>query len=57
MPSWLATNTSETSCHYKGINSPPTNFTKWGLIIENMARHILARYGEAKAKEMMFEVW
>ena len=31
-PAWLASNTSHTTCHYKGITSPPTDYTKWGTV-------------------------
>ena len=54
MPSWLATNTSETVCHYKGISSPPSNYTKWGNMIHDMAAHLHQRYPN---KTFMFEVW
>jgi len=43
MPEWLATKPTTTTCHYKGITSPPSNYTKWGNVIEEMATHLLAR--------------
>lgn len=32
MPSWLASNTSQTVTHYKGITSPPKDYTEWGQV-------------------------
>ena len=54
MPSWLATNTSRTVTHYKGIVSAPKNYSEFGQIIYRMGVHLKQRYPE---KKMMFEVW
>ena len=56
MPEWLSSKNT-TTCHYKGNTSPPKSYTKWGRIIEDLATHLLARYGEAKCATFMFEVW
>ena len=42
-----------TVTHYKGITSPPNNYSKWGELIEKMAAHLNNRY---PGKKMMFEV-
>ena len=55
MPSWLATNKSQTVCHYKGITSPPTDYAKWGAIVHDMVAHLYGRYGANHT--FMFEVW
>ena len=56
MPQWLAQPPLHTTCHYRGITSPPTNYTKWGNLIEQIATHLLHRYGEEKCKTFFFEV-
>jgi beta-xylosidase len=40
--------------HYKGITSPPTNYSEWGQLVEKMANHLKNRY---PGKKVMFEVW
>jgi xylan 1,4-beta-xylosidase len=54
MPSWLATNKTQTVTYYKGITSPPANMTKWGTVIYEMVQHIHHRYPN---NTFMFEVW
>jgi xylan 1,4-beta-xylosidase len=44
MPSWLAANKTNTVCHYKGITSPPTDYTKWGTVVHDMVTHLDQRY-------------
>ena len=57
MPSWLAANASQTIMHYRGITSPPSNYTQWGLLVEDMARHLLERYGPEAVSSWLFEIW
>lgn len=54
MPAWLATNTSRVVTHYRGITSPPSNYSEFGQVVESMAAHLAQRY---PGKKMMFEVW
>ena len=56
MPEWLSSKPT-TTCHYKGITSPPKNYTKWGNMIQEMATHLLARYGRETCETFIFEVW
>lgn len=57
MPRWLAENKSETVMYYRAHTSPPSNYTEWGLIVENVARHLYDRYGEKRIANWFFEVW
>ncbi len=42
---------------YKQNVSPPKNWDKWEQLIENFARHLVARYGEDEVAQWYFEVW
>lgn len=57
MPSWLASDPDNTSMHYKGIVSPPRNYSQWGEVMEDLARHMLTRYGEETVSTWLLEVW
>lgn len=55
MPSWLASNASQTTMFYKGGTSPPTDYEKWGDVVYGVVSHLAARYGAETP--FMFEVW
>lgn len=57
MPELIASNTSETIMHYKGIISPPADFEKWVDLIKTFAEHLIERYGLDKVRTLNFEVW
>ena len=57
MPSWLAIEPNKTICHYKGITSPPKNYSLWGNLIHDLGAHMVSRYGEETASQFYFEVW
>ena len=42
---------------YKQNVSPPKDWNKWEQLIENFARHLVARYGEDEVAQWYFEVW
>jgi len=42
---------------YKQNVSPPKNWDKWEQLVENLARHLVARYGEDEVAQWYFEVW
>jgi xylan 1,4-beta-xylosidase len=42
---------------YKQNVSPPGNWDKWERLIEQFARHLVARYGEDEVAQWYFEVW
>lgn len=57
MPKWLAENPDQTTMYYKGIVSPPRDYSKWGKLVGDLAQHLLDRYGAGVAQQLMFEVW
>jgi xylan 1,4-beta-xylosidase len=42
---------------YKQNVAPPKDWTKWDALIEQFARHLVARYGEDEVAKWYFEVW
>ena len=42
---------------YKQNVAPPKNWDKWEQMIEQFARHLVARYGEEEVAHWYFEVW
>jgi len=42
---------------YKQNVAPPKDWGKWEQLIENFARHLVARYGEDEVAQWYFEVW
>ena len=57
MPRWLASNPEDTQTLNRGITSPPSNYSRWGELIEEVARHFHDSYGVDVVGEWMFEVW
>lgn len=58
MPKKLASD--PTALHpfwYKQNVSPPKDWDKWELLIENFARHLVERYGLDEVVQWYFEVW
>lgn len=56
MPTKLAS-TDKTIFWWKGNVSNPKDYEKWGLLIEKLAEHLIARYGEDEVAKWYFEVW
>jgi len=42
---------------YKPIVAPPKDWGRWGDLITNFARHVVARYGIDEVSQWYFEVW
>jgi len=42
---------------YKQNVAPPKDWDKWEQLIENLARHLVERYGEDEVAQWYFEVW
>jgi xylan 1,4-beta-xylosidase len=42
---------------YKQNVAPPKDWDKWQRLVENFARHLVARYGEEEVAQWYFEVW
>lgn len=51
MPSCLRPNTTE------DYRDSPSDFSKWGKVIEDFVRHLVDRYGEDEIAQWYFEIW
>ena len=40
-----------------GHGTPPADFSKWKLLVENFVKHCLSRYGTDEVHQWYFEVW
>jgi xylan 1,4-beta-xylosidase len=57
MPSALARNPGDTITHYRGITSPPKDFSTWEVLVGKVLGFLLETYGEAEVLTWYFEVW
>lgn len=57
MPSALARDPHATVFTYRGIISPPKDWTEWHDLVAVLARHLVERYGIDEVSEWGFEVW
>lgn len=57
MPKKLASTTSQQPFWYHPYNSPPKDWDRWGDMVEQLARHLVARYGIDEVAQWYFEVW
>jgi xylan 1,4-beta-xylosidase len=58
MPKKLTSNPSALHAFwYKQNVAPPKDWAKWDALIEQFARHLVDRYGEAEVAKWYFEVW
>ncbi|WPV02138.1 glycoside hydrolase [Mucilaginibacter sp. cycad4] len=56
VPKALAS-TTNTTFWWKGNTSPPSDYTKWGLLISNFIKHCIERYGLNEVRSWYFEIW
>jgi xylan 1,4-beta-xylosidase len=42
--------------HYPGNNSPPSDYTAWGELVEALAAHLVERHGIDEMAQWYFEV-
>ncbi len=56
MPGRLASGTQAFGT-YHGNTTPPAAMADWQALIDQFARHLIARYGAAEVREWYFEVW
>jgi xylan 1,4-beta-xylosidase len=42
---------------FTGWSYPPSDYSKWGELIFQWARHVVARYGRAEVESWYWEVW
>jgi xylan 1,4-beta-xylosidase len=57
MPACIAANPDETVFAYRGIISPPADWSEWRDVVEEVAAHLVERYGLAEVRGWGFEVW
>jgi xylan 1,4-beta-xylosidase len=57
MPAALARHPEQTVFTYRGIISPPADWTEWYDLVAALTRHLVQRYGVAEVARWGFEVW
>ncbi len=57
MPAALARDPQETVFTYRGIISPPADWSAWRALIAALAEHLIDRYGIDEVARWSFEVW
>ncbi|HEX4701181.1 MAG TPA: hypothetical protein VH352_03555, partial [Pseudonocardiaceae bacterium] len=57
MPATLARDPAQTVFTYRGIISPPRDWTQWRELVGALAAHLVDRYGIEEVAEWGFEVW
>jgi xylan 1,4-beta-xylosidase len=57
MPAALARDPDLTVFTYRGIISPPADWSEWRELVTALARHLVQRYGADEVMQWAFEVW
>ena len=57
MPSALASDTTKTVMHYKGIVTLPKDMHEWNYFIDTFVQHLIDRYGRKEVESWYFEHW
>jgi xylan 1,4-beta-xylosidase len=57
MPRELATDASKTTFTYRGVISPPKDWSVWAELNRRLAAHLVIRYGIDEVAGWGFEVW
>jgi xylan 1,4-beta-xylosidase len=57
MPAALARDPELTVFTYRGIISPPADWSEWRLLVTELAAHLVDRYGADEVGHWAFEVW
>jgi len=57
MPAALARDPEQTVFGYRGIISPPRDWSRWRELVGTLAAHLVDRYGIDEVAEWGFEVW
>jgi xylan 1,4-beta-xylosidase len=57
MPAVLARDSEQTVFGYRGIISPPREWSEWREVVAGLARHLVDRYGIDQVAKWGFEVW
>ena len=56
MPEALASG-KQTIFHWRGNVTTPKSYDRFGELVENLARHLTARYGKDEVRTWYFEIW
>jgi len=56
MPSALSSG-DQTVFHYQANVSPPKDYAQWAVLIRDLVRHWVERYGLGEVRQWFFEVW
>jgi xylan 1,4-beta-xylosidase len=57
MPAVIARDPDETVFEYRGIISPPRDWSEWYVVVRALAAHLVERYGLDEVASWAFEVW
>jgi xylan 1,4-beta-xylosidase len=57
MPAAIASDPGQTVFDYRGIISPPRDFSDWHDVVRELTRHLIERYGIDEVLTWAFEVW
>ncbi len=57
MPAAIARDPQETVFGYRGIISPPLDWSEWRDVVAALATHLVERYGIDEVAQWSFEVW
>jgi xylan 1,4-beta-xylosidase len=57
MPAALARDPEQTVFTYRGIISPPADWSEWGALVSAVTSHLVERYGIDEVSRWAFEVW
>ena len=57
MPRDLARDPDKTVFMYRGIISPPKDWTRWETLVADLTAHLVDRYGREEVRTWGFEVW
>ena len=57
MPAAMARDPEQTVFTYRGIISPPADWSEWRALVAALAAHLVERYGIDEVSQWAFEVW
>jgi xylan 1,4-beta-xylosidase len=57
MPAVMARDPEQTVFTYRGIISPPADWSEWGELVTALVTHLVQRYGPDEVARWAFEVW
>jgi xylan 1,4-beta-xylosidase len=57
MPAAIAADPTQTVFEYRGIISPPSDWSEWHETVSELASHLVERYGIDEVARWGFEVW